>query len=236
MSDLLPGVEAGTVDARIRIHHLTSGPADGEPVVLVHGNLSTGRFYEHLMSAGERPVAVPRAGHAGVRAHRAGADRRDPRARRLGRRPRLLPRDPGGHAARTSSAGRPPARRSRWWPGRSRWRRLTFLDPVSPYGYGGTLADGRPCFDDSAGSGAGVANPQFVEKLRQGDRLGRRRASPRNVMARHLLVPRLPPAAASARTSSSTRSCCRSSATTATRATPPTSSNWPGAGPGTRGS
>ena len=25
-----------------------SGPEDGIPVVLIHGNLSTGRFYEHL--------------------------------------------------------------------------------------------------------------------------------------------------------------------------------------------
>src|SRR3954467_6529200 len=35
--------------ARLRMHLVESGPEDGEPVVLVHGNLSTGRFYEHLM-------------------------------------------------------------------------------------------------------------------------------------------------------------------------------------------
>src|SRR3954467_2867156 len=34
---------------RLRLQVLESGPADGEPVVLLHGNLSTGRFYEHLM-------------------------------------------------------------------------------------------------------------------------------------------------------------------------------------------
>src|SRR3954466_1420835 len=33
---------------RLRLQVLESGPADGEPVVLLHGNLSTGRFYEHL--------------------------------------------------------------------------------------------------------------------------------------------------------------------------------------------
>ena len=27
---------------------IESGPADGIPVVLIHGNLSSGRFYEHL--------------------------------------------------------------------------------------------------------------------------------------------------------------------------------------------
>ena len=48
--DLLPGVRSSLVDTdRIRMRVLESGPADGEPVVLVHGNLSTSRFYEHLM-------------------------------------------------------------------------------------------------------------------------------------------------------------------------------------------
>ena len=34
---------------RIRMRVSESGPEDGIPVVLVHGNLSTGRFYEHLL-------------------------------------------------------------------------------------------------------------------------------------------------------------------------------------------
>src|ERR687894_1936877 len=33
---------------RLRMHLIESGPEDGVPVVLIHGNLSTGRFYEHL--------------------------------------------------------------------------------------------------------------------------------------------------------------------------------------------
>ena len=49
--DLLEGVTARTVDTdRLRLHVYESGPADGVPVLLVHGNLSTGRFYEHVMS------------------------------------------------------------------------------------------------------------------------------------------------------------------------------------------
>ena len=47
---LLPGVRSATVDTdRIRMHYLESGPADGTPIVMVHGNLSTSRFFEHLM-------------------------------------------------------------------------------------------------------------------------------------------------------------------------------------------
>ena len=34
--------------SRLRTHYVESGPEDGVPVVLIHGNLSTGRFYEHL--------------------------------------------------------------------------------------------------------------------------------------------------------------------------------------------
>src|SRR5919199_4070589 len=35
---------------RLRLHLGESGPEDGEPVVLIHGNLSTGRFFEHLFA------------------------------------------------------------------------------------------------------------------------------------------------------------------------------------------
>src|SRR6185436_18455914 len=33
---------------RLEMQLIESGPEDGIPVVLIHGNLSTGRFYEHL--------------------------------------------------------------------------------------------------------------------------------------------------------------------------------------------
>ena len=49
--DLSPGVRARTVDTdRLQLHVLEAGPDDGVPVVLLHGNLSTGRFYERSMS------------------------------------------------------------------------------------------------------------------------------------------------------------------------------------------
>ena len=49
--ELASGITAHEIDTdRLRIHYLQSGPADGIPVILVHGNLSTGRFYETVMA------------------------------------------------------------------------------------------------------------------------------------------------------------------------------------------
>src|SRR5260370_1437945 len=36
---------------RLTMRYIDSGPEDGVPVVMIHGNLSTGRFYEHLIPA-----------------------------------------------------------------------------------------------------------------------------------------------------------------------------------------
>ena len=48
--NLPAGVSSHTVQTkRLRMKYIESGPADGVPVVMVHGNLSTGRFFEHLM-------------------------------------------------------------------------------------------------------------------------------------------------------------------------------------------
>ncbi len=61
-------------------------------------------------------------------------------------------------------------------------RSITLVAPVSPYGYGGTFADGRPCHPDHAGSGAGAVNPELIERVRDGDRGEDSPFSPRNVV------------------------------------------------------
>ena len=44
-------VTARTVGTdRLEMHFYEAGPEDGTPVVLIHGNLSTGRFYEQVMA------------------------------------------------------------------------------------------------------------------------------------------------------------------------------------------
>ena len=48
--NLPPGVRSKTVKTdRLNMRYIESGPEDGVPVVMIHGNLSTGRFFEHLM-------------------------------------------------------------------------------------------------------------------------------------------------------------------------------------------
>lgn len=179
---LLPGVRSAFTDARLRTHHLESGPETGDPVVMVHGNLSTGRFYEHLMpGAPERwRLLAPdmrgfgRTDLAPLDATRGLAEWADDLDAWLEALGITVP----VHLVGWSTGGAAIAELARRRPVAS----LTFLDPVSPYGFGGTHPDGRPCWPDFAGSGAGVANPEFVRRLAEGDRSGDSPLSPRSVM------------------------------------------------------
>ncbi|WP_193597972.1 alpha/beta fold hydrolase [Microbacterium sp. YJN-G] len=58
---------------------------------------------------------------------------------------------------------------------------LTLQAPVSPYGFGGTRRDGSRLTDDDAGCGGGGANPDFIQRLRDGDTSAEAATSPRNV-------------------------------------------------------
>ncbi len=60
---------------------------------------------------------------------------------------------------------------------------LILVNPASPFGFGGTkYLTGELTFADGAGSGAGVVNPDFVERLKAGDRGTENVVSPMNVM------------------------------------------------------
>ena len=49
---LLPGIRSRMVrTSRLRQHIYESGPATGETLVLIHGNMASGRFFEELMAA-----------------------------------------------------------------------------------------------------------------------------------------------------------------------------------------
>ncbi|MEM0995243.1 MAG: alpha/beta hydrolase, partial [Bacteroidota bacterium] len=60
----------------------------------------------------------------------------------------------------------------------------TLVNPGSPFGFGGTKDEkGTPCFDDFAGSGGGIVNPEFAKLMGENDRASDNpQASPRIVM------------------------------------------------------
>lgn len=66
---------------------------------------------------------------------------------------------------------------------------ITLQAPVSPYGFGGTRRDGSRLTDDDAGCGGGGANPDFVQRLRDGDTSADGQTSPRSVLRTGYVAP-----------------------------------------------
>lgn len=170
----LPGVAATTVTTgRIRTRVLTTGPADGVPVLFIHGNLSSATWWEETMlalPARFRGLAPDQRGYgeadpeAKVDATRGVADLADDAIALLNHlgvdRAHLVGNSLGGIVVWRLLGAHP-----------ERWLTVTQVDPGSPYGFGGTKDPaGTPCYDDYAGSGAGLINPQVVERLAAGDR------------------------------------------------------------------
>ena len=181
--NLLPGVRSNTVKtARLQLHYLESGPEDGIPVMLIHGNLATARFWEHVMSGAPdryRFLAPDMRGFGDtervpIDSTRGLRDWSDDAHSLL----EALGIDGPVHLAGWSTGGGAIGAWAIDRPARS----LTFVDPVSPYGFGATMADGTPCFPDWAGSGGGTGNPDFAGRIRSGDTTDESPLSPRNVM------------------------------------------------------
>ena len=71
-----------------------------------------------------------------------------------------------------------------------RFLSVTQIAPGSPYGFGGTKdVNGTPCYDDFAGSGGGLSNPELIRRLASGDRSTDSPFSPRNVLRALLVKP-----------------------------------------------
>ena len=181
----LPGITAQHVDTpRLRQHVYRCGPADGRPVVFLHGNFSAALYWEETMlalPAGYRGLAPDLRGYGWtedklIDATRGMRDWADDVLALLdtlsigaadfvgwSMGAGIIYRLIADHAARVRSA--------------------TLICPVSPYGFGGTKdAAGTPCFDDFAGSGGGVVNPTFIQRIQAGDRTADDANSPRNII------------------------------------------------------
>jgi pimeloyl-ACP methyl ester carboxylesterase len=175
--------------SRLRTHVLTAGPADAPVLVLVHGNVSSARFFAPTMSVlggRYRCIAPDLRGFglseaAPVDARRGVRDFADDLHALLTesalvpdrqRRVSLLGWSLGGGVVLQYAIDHPDTVAS-----------IVLESPMSPYGFGGTrdLA-GAPCWPDFAGSGAGTASPEMVRRIAEGDRGSDDPASPRNVM------------------------------------------------------
>lgn len=182
----LPGITSRLIETpRLSIHALFSGPADGAPVLFVHGNASSATFWEETMlalPAGYRGVAPDLRGYGdtedrlidATRGYGDWADDLLALADALG-----LERF---HAVGHSLGG---ALLFTLLPlAHTRVLSLTLVNPGSPYGFGGTKGvNGTPCYDDFAGSGGGVVNSEFPQRIANGDRSEESpTASPRVVM------------------------------------------------------
>jgi pimeloyl-ACP methyl ester carboxylesterase len=169
---------------RLNTHVLSSGPEDGTPVVFLHGNFSAATYWEDTM------LALPAAFHAiapDLRGYGWSEDKLVDGTRGM--------RDWSDDlAALLATLGIEKAHMVGWSLGAGVLYRflidhaqkalaVTLVSPVSPYGFGGTKGiEGLPCYDDFAGSGGGVVNPEFVRRIKEGDRSEEDPNSPRNVI------------------------------------------------------
>ncbi len=173
--------------ARLRTHVLISGPQDGVPVLFIHGNCSSSRFFEQTMAAlpeGYRAIAADLRGYgdsepAPIDATRGLHDFSDDLAALL-RHPELgivgkvhvVGWSVGGGVAMQLAIDHPEL-----------VGKIVLEAPMSPYGFGGTRGvNGEPCFPDFAGTGGGTANPDFARRLKEGDTSEEAATSPRKIM------------------------------------------------------
>ncbi|MFG3053055.1 alpha/beta fold hydrolase [Kitasatospora sp. NPDC048239] len=169
---------------RLTVNHAEIEGRTGEPVVLVHGNVSSGVFWHPTMTGlpdRYRPLAPDLRGFGGTEPLPVDATRglRDHSEdllsylQALGLGPvHLVGWSMGGGVALQLLRDHPELVRS-----------LTLVNPVSPYGFGGTHGvDGRLNSPDGAGSGAGGAAPEFVRLLREGESGADSPFAPRSVL------------------------------------------------------
>jgi pimeloyl-ACP methyl ester carboxylesterase len=182
---MMPGMVASRIPTpRLRINTLEVDRRTGVPVVFVHGNVSSAVFWQQTMlnlPAVFRPIAIDLRGYGDtdplpIDGSRGVRDFADDVAGLLdalgldhvhlvgwsigaGVTMQLLPDQPG------------------------RFTSMTLVNPISPYGFGGTHGpEGRLNDPSGAGSGGGAANPDFVARLAAGDRSDEAPTSPRQIM------------------------------------------------------
>ena len=182
--------------ARLQTHCWVQGPEDGQPLLLVHGNLVTAASSRRwpsdcrVASASSRPdlrsfgrtQALPVDASRGLRDW---SDDLRALVEALGwadaGRVHAVGWSLGGGILQQYEIDHPADLAS-----------LTLIAPISPFGFGGTRdAQGTPSYSDFAGSGGGTAAPDFVRRLAARDTSeDEPLSSPRVVMRTYFWSPR----------------------------------------------
>lgn len=194
----LPGITSKMIDTlRLRTHVLFSGPDDGTPVLFIHGNAASNTYWEEIMlklPAGFRGIAPDLRGYGDtedklIDATRGTGEWVDDLLALMDalkiEKAHVVGHSMGGAIMFGFIAA-----------ASERFLSATLVDPSSPFGFGGTKdLDGTPCYDDFAGSGGGVVNPDFTKLIAAGDRSSDNpQASPRVVMNSFYWKPPFKPA------------------------------------------
>ncbi len=182
----LPGITSQMIDtARIKTHVLFSGPEDGSPVLFLHGNAASNTYWEEIMLKlpdGFRGIAPDLRGYGDtedklIDATRGVQDWVDDLLALLDalgiEKTHVAGHSMGGAILFGLVAA-----------AAEKFLSVTMVDPSSPFGFGGTKSlDGKPVYEDFAGSGGGVVNAEFTRLIAEGDRSSDNpQASPRVVM------------------------------------------------------
>jgi pimeloyl-ACP methyl ester carboxylesterase len=189
----LKGICAATISTpRITTRVLFTGAEEGQPVLFLHGNLSSATWWEEVM------LTLP-VGYYGIAPDQRGYGDSDPHVKIDARRgvgdlvdDAVALLDCLGirqaHVVGHSMGGFVLWRMMMIYP--DRLKSVTLVAPASPYGFGGTKdAEGRPCHRDFAGSGAGMVNPGLIGMIASKDRGFDKPFSPRIVLRNVVLKP-----------------------------------------------
>jgi pimeloyl-ACP methyl ester carboxylesterase len=180
---------------RLQTHVWTSGPDDGVPLLLVHGNLVSGGWWRYVAEDLPADVRV-------IAPDLRGFGRTEPKPIDATRGLGDMADDVRSLLVALGLADRGTVNAAGWSMGAGvLWQymlsypedlaSLTMIAPLSPYGWGGVKGnDGKPCYDDYAASGGGTAAPDFVRRLAEGDRSAEDPSSSPRVILRDFFGPR----------------------------------------------
>ena len=187
----MDGITAKTITtSRINTRVLFSGPDGGVPVLFLHGNISSATWWEETLVAlpdGFRGIAPDQRGFGDadpakkVDATRGAGDWADDAIALLDHleieKAHIVGNSLGGVVVWRLLMDAP-----------ERFLTATLVDPGSPFGFGGTKdVDGTPCYEDFAGSGGGLSNPELIKRMQADDMSMDSPVSPRSAL-RTLLV------------------------------------------------